>query len=334
MTLCVIFCLFSQAIVAIGGLTTLDNTRFYDRKQHWLPLKKFAQLPFSCVSHHSALVVSGQLFVAGGEYTENNKSLTHNFFFQYDAAANRWLRLPTMKVARSRFAMVYMDGYIYAIGGQNQNKKWMCAVERFDMIQSKWQIVASLDFPIKQPAAVAYNGKLVVLGIDYDSTLHVLLFHPNQNQWTIHGSSYYPQCSVVLPMIHSNTCYQVGFRSVQSKVDPTKEWKFSPEVIPYVCNFDTNTKPDDASVEISEVDGAGQEDQKFIPESHIPTFRIEDKVFVMANGHIESTGILITADQVYDVDVDAWSRLYHGIEGAAVTSFVFDFLGLYDIDHK
>ncbi len=226
-----------------------------------------------------------------------------------------------MNLARSKFAMVYMDGFIYAVGGQNQGKKWMCAVERFDMHQNKWQIARSLDEVIKQPSAVPYNSKLLVVGLDFNSALHVLLFHPKHNIWTKHCGTYYPQCSLALPVVHSGTCYQVAFRSVQSKQDSTTEWAYSPEVLPYVCNFDMS--PKDARIDISDAEEAAQ-DQSFISESNLPTFRIDDKVLVAVNGHIERTGIVVDEGQVYDVDMGMWNRLGHIIEGAAITCFTFD----------
>ena len=258
----------------------------------------------------------------------DGEARTHNFFFQYDAAVNRWLRLPTMKVARSKFAMLHMDGHVYVVGGLNQDNQWMCAVERFHMAQCKWQIVTSLETPIKNPLAVAYNGKLLVLGLDFDSRLQILVFHPKENKWTSHGSVYYPQCRAVVPMVYKDTCYQLTFRSQQSQRDPAAEWRYSPEVLQFTCNFEADTKASDADVTISEETDDRLQDQKFISESDLPTFRIGDKVFVVVNGLIQRTGISVEADQVYDVDLDAWISLGQGIEGAAITSFMFDRLVL------
>ena len=64
----------------------------------------------------------------------------------YNPAVDSWTGGPPMMIARSEHATVYLDHYVYAIGGCNAEGH-LAAVERFDVLNKHWELVTSMRSP-------------------------------------------------------------------------------------------------------------------------------------------------------------------------------------------
>ena len=63
-------------------------------------------------------------------------------------------------------AVVTLGNYIYAIGGYN-NKENLKTVERYDVLNDKWEFVASMQTKRRWPTAVVFNKKIYVCGKNF-----------------------------------------------------------------------------------------------------------------------------------------------------------------------
>ena len=101
--------------------------------------------------------------------------------------AQGWVPGAPLNTARSNAAAVYLDGYIYVIGGTGSGELILNTVERYDMSSGQWdQSVASLDEPRSSAVAMVFDGKIhLISGIeeDGDSEDEVYIYDPAINQW-------------------------------------------------------------------------------------------------------------------------------------------------------
>lgn len=116
--------------------------------------------------------------------------------------------LPPMTTPRCTFTAVIVDGYIYAIAGQNFGcldtveryvamkggpffachpiKYWNSSFDRYDIKAGKWSPIASLSIARIYAAAVNLSGTLFVIGGQQNRKIHtsVEFYVPSLNKWT------------------------------------------------------------------------------------------------------------------------------------------------------
>ena len=63
-------------------------------------------------------------------------------------------------------AAVTLGNYIYAIGGENR-KEILKIVERYDVLNNRWELVASMKYERYYPRAVVFNKKIYVFGKNF-----------------------------------------------------------------------------------------------------------------------------------------------------------------------
>ena len=63
-------------------------------------------------------------------------------------------------------AVVTLGNYIYAIGGENDKEK-LKTVERYDVLNDKWEFVASMKYERYSPKVVVFNKKIYVFGKNF-----------------------------------------------------------------------------------------------------------------------------------------------------------------------
>ncbi|XP_072027818.1 uncharacterized protein [Amphiura filiformis] len=253
-------------------------------------------------------------------------------FHRYDAKENCWIRLYSMNVVRNSFPMVYLDGYIYAIGGSNDYGNEISDVERFDLSTERWEILPPLPEICRSISAVAFKGKIIVHGIDlYASQEKYILqvYHPNSKHWqSVHSEDHEVDRhgSINPPHLHvyKDVCYRVSY--VNSQCDKpverycTTKHKHKPVVHALEVHPQSNAAEDDILVKVGE-----SINQEHIPENMVGAFRIADEVFVSVNGFSYNTGISISSDQITDVDVDQWKPFSDSKgHGGMICSFTFD----------
>ena len=76
--------------------------------------------------------------------------------------------------------VVTLENYIYAIGGSNREidgsndevggwnyERYLKTVERYDILNDKWEVVASMKYKREFPQAVVFNKKIYVFGKNF-----------------------------------------------------------------------------------------------------------------------------------------------------------------------
>ena len=221
---------------------------FDDTNDWWVPLEKGRSLPYDTITDHSALVVHGKLYVAGGNvYREINCSNETSYDFHcYDAQSNRWDKLPPMKVPRDQFQLVSLDKYIYALGGHTIrwdrsvvsldeacefNADTLLNVERYDLETNKWEDVACLPRACYRPVATVYNDKILVYGPEeYDDSpgehciYYLMVFYPASNTWrTIWGHDRIAGHRQSIITVVNGVCYEIRFNFAHRNFPSVRE---------------------------------------------------------------------------------------------------------------
>ncbi|XP_006811935.1 kelch-like protein 28 [Saccoglossus kowalevskii] len=303
----------TKSLIAIGGRTSMSCVRYYDVNAHdWVSLKNFAQPPYNTFTNHGITVVHHNLYIAGGQYYGSNKWQTRNYVYKYDASTNKWQSLAAMKVERSYFGLVNLDGFIYAIGGLGKDGQPTDVVERYNIATNKWQIISALQSPRYDMAIAVFAGKIVIIGgqsskTDSTEVLDVEVFDPKRNQWEVKSKplTCRNQGSTI---VVDDTLYVAGGSQESSNDSATGKVE--------LCNLVEEYN--------SEHDSWSTVSQSLIPKNEIGAFRINSHVYFSICNHCYNSNVIIPQDEVYDVDLDDWIKLKQNTNGAAVTEFTFN----------
>ena len=329
---------------------------FHTKEKRWKVLKRFAALPYSA-SYQSMIVINGTLYSAGG--LDQKRELDHDelyhdsdsdwsdqsedsyrlvpvcqkHFYQYHATENRWTQLPSMNKSRNSFPMVYLDGFIYAIGGSNDLGFEISDVERFDLNKKQWQVMASLPVRLQSISVRVFKGKILLHGVTPEAlnpetarsqVKYVLLaYHPGSDYWQevleqLHEISRDRPVHPPQLVVHKDTCYRVIYRVVPSEA--RTPWYRNPKCKMSVRVLEVTHKN---VVEVSVAVG-DEVKQDLIPANRAGAYRIGNEVFISANSFSYNTGVTIKPDQEGDIDVEKWEP-FNDINGqGGITCFTFD----------
>ncbi|XP_053570413.1 kelch repeat and BTB domain-containing protein 2 [Bombina bombina] len=117
------------------------------------------------------------IFIAGGQVPLKNTKSNHskpsklpaafrtvNYFYWFDAQQNTWIPKTPMLSVRTKPSLVWCDGYIYAIGGDNVggelNRR---TVERYDCERDEWTMVSPLPCAWQWSVAVVIQDCIYVM---------------------------------------------------------------------------------------------------------------------------------------------------------------------------
>jgi len=113
----------------------------------------------------SAVSVTGSIYITGGIVCRDqapNRIHTKSVL-SYNTTNNQWQQEPGMIFKRSSHCSLFMDGFIYAIGGYD-GSSCLKSVERFDMKRQEWEQVSDLHHSRSSFAAVTLDDYMYVLG--------------------------------------------------------------------------------------------------------------------------------------------------------------------------
>lgn len=131
-----------------------------------------ARSSFGAVSHN------GLVFVAGGHQGHEHTYPPESFMNRldiYDQKTKTWKQGANLSMPRHGFGLAAYGKYVYAFGGfaysADHNPKWKSVdlVERYDIEQNRWEVVAHLPIP-RSSNVVARIGTKVYLVGGWDST--------------------------------------------------------------------------------------------------------------------------------------------------------------------
>jgi hypothetical protein len=105
-------------------------------------------------------------------------------------AALSWTALTPATLQRTEVAAARIGHQAYVVGGFVAPTRTSAAVERYDLRRDRWTRVRGLPFGLNHAGAVAYRGRLYVVGgyrattgIGQDSAA-LLRYEPRTNRWT------------------------------------------------------------------------------------------------------------------------------------------------------
>ena len=316
----------SQALVAIGGDRATESgefIQFFDEEEGcWQNLEKFATLRHNELINHCMVVVGGKLYLAGGKaynYVDGGVLLYQSRkFYEYDVSRNEWRQLPSMLMAREHFTLVHLDGYIYAIGGIDDDEvggQHICSAERYSLTKEKWEILPNLPGDCYWPTAVGFEGKLLVYGpqepeesIGQPSVYSLMVFYPTIHCWKIVWTE--ERISGVrqsLLMVENGLCYEI---------------RFGKDSKPNVTRMELDLKINKPTLQF------GDEEDQDLCSSDYHEVCIDGQFFVIVFDYVYKTKSTVALRERTTADQAMWSRLCDVDGTKAVVCLTFDRLRL------
>ena len=352
--------LYTQAPVADRKARYSTNRlQFYYRQDgylRWIDLPKLPPLPVS-ITEYAMVGVGSKLYAAGGRQMHEDRvynadgsfryhQLSESVFHVYDSDQNSWFPLQSMSKARHSLALVHLEGFIYAIGGQNSLSILpLHDLQRYDIVNQCWLDLAPMPAGCHKISAVTFKNKILIFGVTgYDHVL--MMYSPASDKWDVlEAGNVEAEIGVnvtddLIPIliIHRNQCYKILYKYITGiltrgyiKVVSVNVLNFGKQdVSDEVGVGTTTTYVDDLKVEDVEEEltvTIGEEiRQDFIPRD-CGAFRIDDEVFMIMKGFAYKTDVRISPEQSANVDLHTviWAK-FHNYElyASNVTYLRFD----------
>lgn len=310
---------------------------FYDVNDRcWHDLAHFAFHNRSPPENTALVVAQDRLYAAGGrvelereydddyEYDEHNPEEYEDYyqcqqdFACYDSVKNKWDKLPPMLEGRHDFKLVHLPGFIYAVGGVDEDDDAVNEVECYDLEKKKWCRRASLPRGYEWESFVPFKGKILACGKSTaarkesaSTSTHehvILVYNPAIDFWqnalgeqhTDHKGFY-----VAPPVlyVYKDQCYRVRYQKTCDGIEHTSCCVNTPqEALVNVLEF--NPVGDVVSLAIGE-----EVKQDLIPQNTLGAFRIQSAVFVNVREFVGKINVEISADRKTDVNLCRWKGL-------------------------
>nr|XP_039267541.1 kelch-like protein 20 [Styela clava] len=129
-----------------------------------------------------AVVLDGMIYVSGGTVSETNKSM--RTAERFDPKKNLWEKLQSMKKPRSKHCLASSRGFVYAIGGLNNNNTAVKLVERWGPSSGGWINVAPLKRPRSGAVSAVKEDSIYIFGGTFTPDISVEVLNPTVSGWT------------------------------------------------------------------------------------------------------------------------------------------------------
>ncbi|XP_072037327.1 uncharacterized protein [Amphiura filiformis] len=343
--------------------------------QHWCE--------FECIPHDvpvydsSVTSIDGKLYIAGGICKPGKREyrVTHRgrleYIFKWNSwffhegnigepsmnmgedgdfatinIVNPWTTLPELKTIRNSFPMVYLDGYLYAIGGEDEDYCAIKDVDRYSFKDKTWEKITDLPVPCYYASATVYKGKILVYGsqpVPDSDTLaehNLQMYDPATKQWktllTEHHKveKFKKEISDDANANHKPSRYidDYEYDSDAERADWADDAKnrekerLLPRNAIVVDREDCFrvVYPAEGSIKLKplvhklEFDFQGDtpscnvgesQDQQLMPTTGEGAFQIRSNVYVNMKGVVHNTGMKISSEQTTEVDLGVWKKL-------------------------
>ncbi|XP_013416498.1 kelch-like protein diablo [Lingula anatina] len=298
-----------ESVLAVGGAPRLktdpvsSQVLFYNSQtDEWRTLTNLKEPRH----HHAVAVLSGFLYVAGGEKT-NGQETPLNTAHRYDPRTDTWLQIASMKHCRESFQLGVLNGLIYAVGGRVNQKSSLADVERYNPAVDEWEPITPLSTPRRSAAVASLNGRLYAMGGSGDRLIssRVERYNPLTDNWEIRRSLSTPRFFAML-VPWANHLFLVG----GATLDPSGN-------VTCVSCIERYTPVTDTWCTLSSM----QE-----PRAEAGCALLGSKIYVVG-GYSWNRGARLSSVEVYDIDKDTWSPAasihtpYTGISCGALTLY-------------
>lgn len=167
------------------GKGVLEENNFYTFIGNWKEGKKEGKGKIE--------VNLNYIFSIGGDIPEDEKHPFSSFYFFTEDL--KYHSLPPCKYPRSVGSFVFLDHYLYYIGGFDGNRA-ISYVEQYDLFTKKWTTLSSLINRRASLKSFIYNSKIYIFGGVMGSVVHNTIeeYNIKENKWKIfahlkHGRS-------------------------------------------------------------------------------------------------------------------------------------------------
>lgn len=138
--------------------------------------------------HRSLITPFSEIYLTGGVDCEDSEKKLNDAYV-YDYSSQELIPIDPMKTRRSGHGLVYLDGYIYAIGGFSDAQDFTTKCERYDIQQNKWETIAALNLKANNPACCTFRNKVIYKfgGKLDDEQLNNTIerYDPMSDKWTM-----------------------------------------------------------------------------------------------------------------------------------------------------
>ncbi|ESP03276.1 hypothetical protein LOTGIDRAFT_137657 [Lottia gigantea] len=221
--------LYERGVMILANPYTEDALKKYNTMELLLP--KTGEVITIC---RVAVTGDNQIYLGGGAIRKINyrgfitMEGVCSGFYLFDQLEATWTCKTKMMVSRSQFTLTVVDGYIFAVGGHDENDI-LNSVERYDPHTNTWCMVAPLPQPLRLMTSVSYRGKLYVFGGETNSDFsnNAYRYDPATDKWTTLASMS-TQRVLAGSVIYNEKIYVIGGNSAISD-----KWK--KEYLPEHC---------------------------------------------------------------------------------------------------
>ena len=143
-----------------GGKAT-NIVEVYDpQADRW---NRISPLPIP-LEHTAVSKYNGKLYVVGGYTVIDDKRTPTDKLFSYDPSTDKWTELKSMSEARGALTANFVDGVLYAIGGEDSSLNTLKKTEAYDPTTDTWSTKSPMHTPRHHIVSVADDGKIYVIG--------------------------------------------------------------------------------------------------------------------------------------------------------------------------
>jgi hypothetical protein len=138
--------------------------------------------------HRSIVTPFSEIYLTGGVDVENSDFKLNNSYV-YDFNNRTLIEISSMNIGRSGHAIIYLNGYIYALGGFSEEKEFTDKCERYNIRKNTWENIAPMKVKSNNPCACTFRGKyLYKFGgkVDDNQLCNVMeRYNPLVDKWSI-----------------------------------------------------------------------------------------------------------------------------------------------------
>ena len=116
------------------------------------------------LEHTAVSTYNGNLFVVGGYTNIDGERTPTDKLFSYDPSTDEWKELESMSEARGALTAQFIDGILYAIGGEDPDFQTLKKTEAYDPTTDTWVQKEPMPTPRHHIASIEDDGKIYVIG--------------------------------------------------------------------------------------------------------------------------------------------------------------------------
>lgn len=166
-----------------------DKVHYYDLNEKTEKSISISNLIIPAFSR-SISIDQNNILLCGGSVNLPETNENTSKVYKIDLKTRFYLNLKSMETGRTDFCMTYLNGFYYALGGLDYNKKILTKCERYSLENNKWKKITFLRSPrcAATCVSVSENDCIYVIGGNYYNgklNKNIEIYNAKINIWTI-----------------------------------------------------------------------------------------------------------------------------------------------------